>query len=156
MKQGAWPVNEDRKLVLRARDDASLLPLALESSPLALLLDGRLCSVGESEIEMSFNVDRRFSQAMGALQGGMLCVMLDFAMACAALAQIDEQETVSTATLNVAYLRPAMPGHYLARARVVKTGKRMIFMAGDLLCTESRLIATATAAFPRTPILQAA
>lgn len=139
-------VNRDQLLVLRAQADPSVLPLALDSSPLAAMLEARLTQVADDTVRMSFHPDERFTQSTGALQGGALVAMLDFAMACAALASIGAGESVATATLSTSFLRAAQPGPLVGIGTVVRRGRSMVFVEAELKDAGGRLLATATAA----------
>lgn len=127
-----------------------MLPLALDSSPLACLLNAYITRVEPDSVEMSFQPDGRFTQATGVIQGGAVVAMLDFAMACAALAAIEDNESVATASLNVSYLGAALPGAMVARARIQQRGRRMMFLTSELRDSQrDKIVATATAVFPR-------
>jgi acyl-coenzyme A thioesterase PaaI-like protein len=45
----------------------------------------------------------------------------------------------------VQFLRPARPGRLTGRGRVVRRGKDIAFMAGELLDDSGQVVATATA-----------
>jgi uncharacterized protein (TIGR00369 family) len=50
-----------------------------------------------------------------------------------------------TADLHVQFLRPARPGRLTGRGRVVRRGKDVAFLAGELLDESGRVVAAATA-----------
>lgn len=137
-------------------------PVALTSNPLAEDLGGQLVELDPERRSalLIFDPAARYAQGAGVLQGGAVAMLLDFAMAFAAYAVPAARErTFATATLSVNLLRPAPPGRYLARGRIVRAGRRLLFaegslaFAGDSLTTEppgDGAVATASAVMPFT------
>jgi len=70
----------------------------------------------------------------GAVQGGIVASMLDMAMAFAA-------EPISTVTLHVDYLRPAMGPELTVTANVTRRGSRIVFIEAEMVDQEGRVIA---------------
>jgi uncharacterized protein (TIGR00369 family) len=106
------------------------MPAALTSNPLARELGGAVLdlSAERGEAALTFAPPERFAQGAGVLQGGIVTAMLDFAMAFAAHAKLGaEERTFATASLSIHFLRPALPGRYVARGRLVRAGRRLLF-----------------------------
>jgi uncharacterized protein (TIGR00369 family) len=80
----------------------------------------------------------------GHVQGGMLAAMLDDVTAFLVTATLAAGESCSTLNLNVSFLRPALPGAIVGRSRLVRRGREVCHVAGELL-QEGKLVATATA-----------
>lgn len=115
----------------------------VRTNPLASDLCAELCEASNGRVRMSFFAGSRFCQGAGIVQGGVVAAMLDFAMAFAALSQLDFGESVATASLNINYLKPADAGRYQVEAAVDQSGRRVTFVHATLY-RENQTIATAT------------
>jgi uncharacterized protein (TIGR00369 family) len=95
-----------------------------------------------------FRLDARrdkHANPMGTVHGGILCDLADAAMgmACATLLQLGESFT--TIELHMTYLRPVLDVTLEARARVVHTGRTLVYLECDLVSLpEEKLVAKAT------------
>ena len=96
-------------------------------------------------IEVAFTATERFLNPIGVIQGGLLAAMLDDTMGPALVATLGPGQFAPTADLHVQFLRPARPGRLTGRGRVVRRGKDIAFMAGELLDDSGQIVATATA-----------
>ncbi|MGH8261650.1 MAG: PaaI family thioesterase, partial [Steroidobacteraceae bacterium] len=98
----------------------------------------------------------------GVLQGGIVTALLDFAMAFAAHAKLAVSaerpagtepvaggRAFATASLTVHFMRPAPPGRYVARGRIVRAGRRLLFAEAQL-DADGGPIASASAVLPIT------
>jgi uncharacterized protein (TIGR00369 family) len=135
-------VNADRDLLERAMRGP--LPLAVDTSPLAVELSAQILQVEPGEVRLGYHASARFIQATGALQGGMLATMLDFGLAFAALTLRQPGESTATLSLTINYLRPALPGLYEVHARVVRSGRRVTYAEATLMQPSGEFVATAT------------
>jgi uncharacterized protein (TIGR00369 family) len=97
---------------------------------------------GTSEIE--FDGKAEFANPAGTIQGGFLAAMLDDTMGPALVFMLEDGEFAPTLNLNVSFLRAAKVGKIVGKGRVVRRGKEVCFLAGELF-QEGRLVATATA-----------
>jgi uncharacterized protein (TIGR00369 family) len=144
------PVNTDRDLVLELLRSGAA-PVPLTGSPLARELAGEVLelSAHAGQAVLAFAPPARFAQGAGVLQGGIVTALLDFAMAFAAHAKLSTDERgFSTASLNVHFLRPAPPARYIARGRIVRSGRKLLFAEAALSGAAGELIATASAVLP--------
>jgi uncharacterized protein (TIGR00369 family) len=98
----------------------------------------------EGTIEVSFVAKAEFLNPAGVVQGGFLAAMLDDTMGPALAATLGKGEFAPTANLNVSFFKPARVGALQGKGRVVRRGKDVCFLAGDLF-QEGELIASATA-----------
>jgi uncharacterized protein (TIGR00369 family) len=98
----------------------------------------------EGEIEVRFLAKPEFLNPAGNVQGGFLAAMLDDTMGPALAATLGRGEFAPTANLNVSFFRPAKVGELYGKGRVVRRGKDVCFLAGELYQNEE-LIAAATA-----------
>lgn len=166
-------MNTDRDLVLELSKNGRL-PARLASNPLACELEAEVLelSIDSGRAVLAFDPPARFAQGGGVLQGGIVTALLDFAMAFAAHAKLaGEHRSFATASMNVHFLRPAPPARYIARGRIVRAGRKLLFAEAELVAagagtsgaeamrppdavpardsaSDGELIATATAVLP--------
>jgi uncharacterized protein (TIGR00369 family) len=96
-------------------------------------------------IEVAFRATEAFLNPAGAIQGGFLAAMLDDTLGPALVAGLDPGDFAPTTDLHVQFLRPARPGRLLGRGRVVRRGRDIGFLAGELLDADGVVVAVATA-----------
>jgi uncharacterized protein (TIGR00369 family) len=99
----------------------------------------------QGEIEVAFEAGEQFTNPGGAVQGGFLAAMLDDAMGPALAALLSPNQFAPTLDLHVQYLRPARPGRFVGRGRVVQRGKEVCFLAGELFGADGKTVAVSTA-----------
>jgi uncharacterized protein (TIGR00369 family) len=134
--------DEDAR-VARARQ---VVETAIAASPLARRLGARIAEIAPEagRVSVQFSPGPEFVQAFDVIQGGVVATMLDFAMAFAAHAHLPEGVRFASASLNVAYLRPAETGSYLAVGEIEKAGRSLIFARATLRRDDDTPVATAT------------
>ena len=117
-----------------------------EPPPAAVLLGWQLESVDPDAgtIELSFTAREEFLNPAGQVQGGFLAAMLDDTLGPALVATLSDGEWAPTISLNVQFVRPAKPGRLTGRGRVVRRGRDIAFLAGELIDGDD-VVATATA-----------
>jgi uncharacterized protein (TIGR00369 family) len=117
-----------------------------EPPPAAVLLGWELEAVDPDAgtIELSFKAREEFLNPAGHVQGGFLAAMLDDTLGPALVATLSDGEWAPTISLNVQFFRAAEPGKLRSRGRVVRRGRDIAFLAGELIDGED-VIATATA-----------
>jgi uncharacterized protein (TIGR00369 family) len=115
--------------------------------PVAELLGFRLIEIDPDQgtIETAFTATEQFLNPAGTVQGGMLAAMLDDTLGPALVATLGDGEWAPTTDLHVQFLRPAAPGEIRGHGRVVRRGKDVAFLAGELRDGAGELVATATA-----------
>lgn len=115
--------------------------------PAAVTLGWELVSVSPEEgtIEVAFTAAEAFVNPAGVIQGGFLAAMLDDTLGPALVAGLSPGDFAPTTDLHVQFLRPARPGRLLGRGRVVRRGRDVAFLAGELLDEEGAIVAAATA-----------
>ena len=86
----------------------------------------------EGAIEVRFIAKPEFLNPAGNVQGGFIA------------ATLRQGEFAPTANLNVSFFRPAKVGELYGKGRVVRRGKDLCFLAGELYQNDE-LIAAATA-----------
>lgn len=115
--------------------------------PAAVALGWELLSVDPDAgtIEVAFTASEQFLNPVGVVQGGFLAAMLDDTLGPALVATLGKGQFAPTTDLHVQFLRPARPGRLVGRGRIVRRGKDIGFMSGELVDSSGALVATATA-----------
>ena len=115
--------------------------------PAAELLGWKLVEIDPEAgtIEISFTATEQFLNPAGQVQGGFLAAMLDDTLGPAIVATLGDGEWAPTTNLHVQFLRPADPGELRGFGRVVRRGRDIAFLAGELCDPAGELVATATA-----------
>ena len=96
-------------------------------------------------IEVGFAAGEAFTNPTGAVQGGFVAAMLDDTMGPAAFAMGQGEIFAPTLDLHVIFIRPARPGRFVGKGRVVNLGKSIAFLEGELFDEAGELVARATA-----------
>jgi len=113
----------------------------------AVLLGWKLASVDPSAetIEVLFTATEQFLNPAGDVQGGFLAAMLDDTLGPALVATLEDGQWAPTIDLQIQFLRPVKPGVLRGFGRVVRRGKGVAFLAGELQRADGAVVATATA-----------
>jgi len=121
--------------VVRAFTRSSVqFPTPITASPLACALNLVLVEARAQPARTVLHCDPMplFVQGAGVLQRGALSAVVDFAMAFAAMSALADDESATTTTLEVAFLRPAPAGRYEAIGEIMRRGKGIIFARAEL------------------------
>jgi uncharacterized protein (TIGR00369 family) len=115
--------------------------------PAAVTLGWELLAVDPDAgtIEVAFRAGEAFLNPVGVIQGGFLAAMLDDTLGPALVATLGPGEFAPTSDLHVQFLRPARPGRLVGRGRVVRQGRDVGFLAGELVDGDGQVVAVATA-----------
>ena len=125
-----WPPN-----VKAAHQKPSPTSAHLGLALLAVNSDGGI-------VEMAFNADDKLCNKWGGIQGGNVAAMLDDAMAFAIGLNLDWGQISPTLELKVSMLAPARPGRLYAVGQVVRRGRSVGFVEGQLYDGAGQLLAT--------------
>ena len=112
-------------------------------SPTSAHLGLELLAVNQEAgiVEMAFNATDKLCNKWGGIQGGNVAAMLDDAMAFAIGLNLDWGQISPTLEIKVSMLAPARPGRILAVGRVLRRGRSVGFVEGELYDAEGRLLA---------------
>jgi uncharacterized protein (TIGR00369 family) len=77
---------------------------------------------------------------VGVIQGGFLAAMLDDTLGPALVATLGPGQFAPTIDLHVQFLRPARPGRLTGRGRLIRRGKDVAFMTGELLDDSGQIV----------------
>jgi uncharacterized protein (TIGR00369 family) len=113
----------------------------------AVTLGWELVSISPEDgtIEVAFTASEEFLNPVGSIQGGFLAAMLDDTLGPALAAGLSPGDFAPTTDLHVQFLRPTRPGRLLGRGRVVRRGRDVAFLAGELVDSDGTIVAVATA-----------
>ena len=114
----------------------------------------RMLSVNQAErrIEASFEpAVEVVGNPMGHVQGGYVSAMLDECMSVAGMVTSGMTCVMPTLEMKTSFLRPAIPGPLKGVGWVVKWGKTVSFLEGELYDPQGRLLAKASATAIPTP-----
>jgi uncharacterized protein (TIGR00369 family) len=95
-------------------------------------------------IEIAFHPDGRMLNPRGDVQGGFVAAMLDDTMGPALVSMSGGTLMPRSIDLNVSFIRPVKPGRVIGRGRVVKAGRSVAFLEGELFDEQGMLLARAT------------
>ena len=93
-------------------------------------------------VEMAFEASDQLCNKWGGIQGGNVAAMLDDAMAFAIGLNLDWGQISPTLEIKVSMLSPARPGRLNCVGRVLRRGRSVGFVEGELYDQEGRLLAT--------------
>ena len=102
------------------------------------------------EFAMTIPVSPQVVNTSGALQGGLIATLIDVAGGHFGVEHLQEGTTMTTADMNIRYLRPIRQGMAYAVPRMLRNGRRAMVMQIDVLSDgdgEETLLATATVNF---------
>ena len=131
-----------------------------QRSPSAQLMGSEFVSFDEEKGELTtrFTPPPSFASPRGAVQGGLIAGFLDEVMGGALLAVTqaklgdDGIRLPLNLDMNLTFLRMVPLETITARGRVVKAGKRVTFLEGELLDCEGNVLARATSTALPTPM----
>jgi uncharacterized protein (TIGR00369 family) len=119
-----------------------------EAEPPAITktLGGRIRAVDlqAGTLESDYLATEAFLNPAGQVQGGMLSAMLDDVTAFLVTATLADGEFCATLNVNVSFLRAAQAGPLRGKARLVRRGREVCHVVGELWQGDS-LVATAAA-----------
>ncbi|MFY9619352.1 MAG: PaaI family thioesterase [Pyrinomonadaceae bacterium] len=105
-----------------------------------------LCELKSGDVTVCLDVRDEVKQNHGVVHGGAIASLIDTASAFVILTAIDENERVTTTDLTIHYLRPVTFGRMLARARIVRGGRRR-FVVNVEVENDGKLAATAVTGY---------
>ena len=109
------------------------------SSPISQHLGMNLVAHGRGQVTYEMEVRRELSNPLGVVQGGIVTVLADAAMAAATSSMLTDeeatQEAVTTVDLFSRFLRPVnleSAKVLRAEARVIRTGRQLVWAECDV------------------------
>jgi acyl-CoA thioesterase len=120
---------------------------AVTTVPYAHLLGIELDDISEGVATLGLDVRKELKQNHGVVHGGAIASLIDTAMAFAIITLLKPREKVTTVDLTVSYLRPLTKGRITARARVVRSGRRLFVVSADVFTNDGILASTALSTY---------
>ena len=100
----------------------------------------------DDEVVLSWTVPANMCNSAGTLQGGVMAAFADAVLGGTAALHLDEDRYPALAEMKISVMRPAPAGTTLiGRGRVLKAGRRVLFVEADITDNDGRLIAKASA-----------
>lgn len=103
------------------------------------------------EITLRFNAPASFITPRGSVQGGLIAGFLDEVMGWAHVWATDHVEAPLNLEINMTLLRPVPAGPLVGKGRVIRRGRRVIFLEGELFGADGTMLARSTSTAIPTP-----
>jgi len=113
-------------------------------APIARLVDAHIESVDPGRVRIRYAVKPEFMHPGNAVQGGIITVYADMAMAMAAHTLCADGEFMATSQLSISFLAPILKGPVFGEGTVVKRGRSTFFMEAVVKDAEGAELARAT------------
>ena len=117
-----------------------------EAPPSAKLLGWTLRAIDTNAgtIEIGFTADEQFLNPAGTIQGGILAAMLDDTQGPALFGHTHGEIYAPTIDFNISFVKPARPGNFVGKGRVVNLGKTIALTEAELFDESGDLVARGT------------
>ncbi len=115
----------------------------MSNPPFNTYLGAEVERVGDGVVVVRLQLHPHHKNNRGVAHGGVYSAVLDTAMGSAVVSAIPKEWWCATTSLAIQYLEGAREGELIALGRVVRKGKRIAFVSGELKDRSGRLLATA-------------
>ncbi len=124
-----------------------------DGSPHTSLLGSEFSDYDEATqtATMRFTVKREMTTWRGGVQGGLVAGYLDDVMGYAYVAATGGEMAPLNLEISMSLIRLIPEGPLIGKGRVVKSGRKVIFLEGELYSEEGKLMARATSTALPTP-----
>lgn len=129
--------------------EQELIDKSFESVPYAKFLGIEMVGVERGKAVMRLPVHDGLKRNGGVVHGGATASLIDTTAAFAIMTVLEPGQATSTVDLTLHYLRPVVSGNMTATARVVRSGRRIVIAAVDVVDSEENLVATALTTYIR-------
>jgi len=124
-------------------DELSSPPLEL--SGIAQAMNITIASWNQGEVSVETTVALEHTNKGGVAHGGLFGMMLDMALGGTLVSTLKIEEWCATTSLNVNFIDAAKVGNHLtATGRIVRRGRNVAHLAGEIITENGRVVATAT------------
>ncbi|MEP3421753.1 MAG: PaaI family thioesterase [Erythrobacter sp.] len=132
---------------------ASPFPEDHQGSPHTTLLGSEFAEFDETTqtATMRFTVKREMTTWRGGVQGGLVAGYLDDVMGYAYVAATGGEMAPLNLEISMSLIRLIPEGPLIGKGRVVKSGRKVIFLEGELYSEEGKLMARASSTALPTP-----
>lgn len=120
-----------------------------DANPFFCLMGIDVEAFGEGQAELSMRIRPDMLNGDGWLQGGVFTAICDEAMAMALCTVLEEGESIATISESTSFLRGIREGTVVARGRVIRKGRRVAFLEGEVReqGTDSPILSLTSASF---------
>ncbi len=120
--------------------------LNAHAPPALKTLGGSIVSYDDSTqtMMMNFHASVALCHSGDIVQGGFITGMLDATMSHAVFAAVNEHIILPTLEIKVSFLEIARAGNLIASGTVVRLGKSVAFLEGQLKDPQGKMLATAS------------
>jgi uncharacterized protein (TIGR00369 family) len=118
----------------------------LVASPFSVHLGLKVVEWTPGRAVVSLEITDALKNRRGDAHGGVTAALLDAALGLACQSHEDDWKSEGTVTLNVQFIEPAR-GTLLAEARLLRAGRTVAFVEGEVRDQKGTLVAKATATF---------
>ena len=125
----------------------------IEHNAFGKLLDMHFSIAEIGVVNYQLKVTEKHLATPSSAHGGLISALLDATLGIGALSVVcNDEKVVSTVEMKVTFLSPAKLGDELiAKSVLLKAGKRLIFMEGDILNGKGVIVAKASGTFNAYP-----
>lgn len=116
-----------------------------DANPFFSLMGVEIGKYGDGRAELFLPVRPDMLNGAGWLQGGLFVALCDEAMALALFSILDETTNIATISESTSFLEGTKCGRIRAHAWVVKPGRRVAFLEGQV-CSENGSVLSMTKA----------
>ena len=99
--------------------------------PILALFDVKIVKAEEGNVILEIKHDPVLEREGGILFGGVIALLFDATLGLTVFT-VNDGEDQATVSLSVEYLKPAKSEKYVVEGKVVKKGKRIVFVEGTL------------------------
>jgi uncharacterized protein (TIGR00369 family) len=124
----------------------------LSRNPFVQLLGIELVGLEYGEAACRIMIEEKHLRAGGFLHGGVTASLIDTVAAFAVASHLEKGENSVTVDLTLHFLRPVYRGEIIARAKVLRGGKRLLTVSGELFDETGELAATALMTYSKITI----
>ena len=103
------------------------------------------------EITLRFTAPESFVTPRGSVQGGLVAGFLDEVMGWAHVWATDQAEAPLNLEISMSLLKPVLAGPIIGKGRVLRRGRKVIFLEGELFDEAGNLLARSTSTAIPTP-----
>jgi len=127
-------------------EEEKALRARIAGIPISKAFSFRIGGMGRGTCELSMERDTRFDGIFETIHGGLLMTLADSAAAFAILTIVGADARLATIEMSIRFLAPART-RAVARAKVLKSGKRIAFCTAEVVDGEGTLLAHATVTY---------
>jgi uncharacterized protein (TIGR00369 family) len=139
-------MTDDQTLALHPEDEQRLREI-FGKIPYVHLIGIELFEIERGSATLRLELRDELMRNGGIAHGGVVASLIDTASAFAVMSGLEPGQTTTTIDLTIQYLRPLVKGQASARARVLRSGRRVAVVAVDVTNHAQVLAATALTSY---------